>query len=608
MLLTEIAVQNVNGFPAAARLSLARGLNAVVTSQGELVRLVRALFFPGPDDSAVLCGGPAPRKAALTLHSADGTLWRLVRDFDAGRTLLRGDSSGGTPERVGDDPATIAALLRERAGLPPEEVVFGLLTLCGSDLPSRSAQKAAGKAQLSAYDQGERIVFQPDEARRKLPELRIELERAQRQEASQEALDGLQRQLEELDREDEPLRAAETEAAAHAARLQAMPQPGEGTAVLEAKVRRFPDLLARRDATLDDLRNRRLRLREEVESNAHVPPLWKEPLFLYGLAGGIALVALGIYLEAWWPWVLDIGAFGVAAFGAWRWVDRLEEVEEDRRRLTDMDEQERRIQKQFEQDAAPVYAAMRAFGVQTADDVLARLEEREMLEARYVAMMRDIGLRRRQPAQLERDQRRAALQSDIARREQVQQEIGYGRDVLVIRREIQACEEALSGAGGRAGWDPSDVLRPMVELAAQAVRVPVLPFMEGIRQRLAQYIAALTDNRFVGVRPGPQGSWHVVAASGASGPMSGLQPADRDLVFVGVRLAVVERVVVPLGLPLVFDEPSLLVDAPHRGLLVRMLKTLSAGTQVMVRAAAVPPPGVVDRVVHAGTAANPRAA
>ena len=115
-----------------------------------------------------------------------------------------------------------------------------------------------------------------------------------------------------------------------------------------------------------------------------------------------------------------------------------------------------------------------------------------------------------------------------------------------------------------------------------------------------QYLAALTDRRFTGVKPIAPGVYHPIALNGASGPLTGLPPADRDLIYLAVRLALAERGAVTLKLPLVVDEPTYLVVAAHRALFVRMLKALAAQTQIVVRAFDAPPPGIVDHVAGPG--------
>lgn len=597
MLLTELAVQNVRGFPASARLPLRPGLNALVARDADLVRLVRALLFPGPDDAETFTGEGTPSKAALTIEGRDGATWRLVRDFRGGRSLLRSDPATRQAVRVSDDPAGIQQHLQGTVGLPPEPILRAHLLLGEADLPSRLSRARRPPREVTLPPTATSTVGEalqsvtPDEARRRLPELRLELEKAERFEQAQDSLYGLQERLGQLRKAGEGLSTLDRELAALDQRLGAYARLNV-SAGLEARLRKFPEAASRRDGALAELKKKREELEQQLGPEPQLAELGRDQLVLGGILAGVGCSVGAVLVPLSLLWLGNLLAFGAAAFGAWRWVDGAEQAERDRRRLTDLDDLQKRVAHQYELETKPVLTAMRDLAVGTPEEVVQKLQERDLLEARRISMQRDLEQQRADPRIQALERERDAVESDFREREALVNAMGFTRDQGAIRRELDACEDAVQAAAGEP-----DPLPDAIERTAELVGADPRAVLEQLRDRLAQYLGALTDRRFVGLKPIAPGVCHAVAANGASGPLNGLPPADRDLIVVAVRLALAERGAALLALPLVLDEPTLLIDAAHRPLLVRMLKTLAAQTQIVVRAYEAPPPGIVDHVV-----------
>ena len=69
-----------------------------------------------------------------------------------------------------------------------------------------------------------------------------------------------------------------------------------------------------------------------------------------------AFVNIGLAPDGGVSWLLplDVAPFGLATFVAWKWVGQLETAEQERRKLGDYGELEKRIQKEFEKEAGAV--------------------------------------------------------------------------------------------------------------------------------------------------------------------------------------------------------------------------------------------------------------
>lgn len=600
MLITEIAVQNILGFPAAARIALKAGLNALVSRESDVAVLLRAILYPAPGDAEALTVRDAPtRKAAVTVVGRDGHSYRIVRDFAAGRTLLRSDPTTRQAVKITDDPAQLVEQLRTVVGLPGEELFRAHLALSAGDLPGRRrpVRPAASvrETTLPPHHQNAAPSEQPptiDEARRRLPELRSELEKIEGFEQIQDALYALQNRLSELSKGSEGAQELERQVAQYDARLDAFDRLVKDVSVgLETRIRKYPEAAARKDGALAELKKKR----GEYEARQGVVPsfaaLLRDQVLLAGLGAGLLCVVLALTVDTMF-WFLDLVGFGAAGFAGLRWVAQVEEADHDQRRLGDLVELEKRIHRQYELDTQPVVTAIRLLGVNNADEALARFEERDMIEARRSALVRELEMKLGDPKLLALEQERSAVEKELREREAVVNSVGFTRDAGLVRREILACEGVLDDGG------PVDPLPAAIEGVAAFAGLHPKALIDGLRDRLAQYLSALTDRRFIGVLPLGPGNYQIIAHGGASGPLLGLPPADRDLIYVAVRLALAERAAGPAKLPLFFDEPTLLVGAAHAALLVKMLKALGAVTQVVVRAFEPPPAGAVDHVAR----------
>lgn len=616
MLLSELAVQNVAGLPSPARIPLEGGLNAFVSRDADLIRVLRAVLYPELEHGRDLCAGDGPHKAACTVVGRDGATWRIVRDLGSGaQTLLRSDPQTRKAEKVSEDAAEIARLLVVSVGLPPEHAFRSIFSLSAADLPSGLQKKAAlaeaafealrasvaqgadvsregGAPPPSSLSGTESAVETPAQAKARLPQVRDELHRAESLERTQDAYYELQNEFAVMEKAGNPLRVMEAELLALTRKGEALvKRTAEIDAALEQKVRQYPGALTRRDTALAELTKKKTQIEESLGAERKFVDLARDPFVAGGVVAGVVATAMAVGLEMRNMWLVNLVAFGVAAFGAWRWVDGVQSDVSSRRRLADLTELGKRILTQYEAETKPVLALMASFGVPTSADLLQQITERDLVEARRVAAERELEIRRHDPQTLEDEANRAQVEARLRALEAEISALGFSRDAAVVRREFEALQPLADLA-----VDESDPLASVVESASLLCGMPPPAFVDSCKDRLAQYLSALTEQRFVGVLAIAPGVCHVVGASGASGPLSGLPAAHQDAIMVAVKLTFAERLGAPAEMPLFVDEPSLLVPAPHRMVFVKMLKALGTLTQVVIRAFDPPPPGLVDHV------------
>ena len=600
MVLLEIAAQGVRGLTLpGGRATLRAGYNVVAADGPVLRRLLEALLWPDPRDvETVPRAGSGPGGAGVrggvTVVGNDGVTYRLVRDLAAGCQLHRFDPERRSFSLVSQDLAGIARYLRGPVGLPDRSRFAALLTLSAAELPSRqpsSGLHAGAGAAIPA-----RKPLSPAQAQSRIAELRGELARAQAAEKLQYRMDGLQSRLFKLEEE---LRAGqkirEGLDAAEAALRELKPVRDAIASLrdVDARVAAFEKAAARRDETLAKVGEERQVLDAAAEGGGPAP-FWKDPRFLAGAgAGMVALVAgvagrsssqLGLRYLA----LLDIPAFGYAAWVALRWVGDLEEGERSGRRRRFMEERERKTLEQYERDTGEVRGIMKALGLSALADLkeaLGRLADAQAVAAEWRRRLEEYEAKpESRDARQQRDQVQAEIQAVEA---QLAGEAGgYVREPRSIEAEISRIESEAAApmpppVPAAAPLPPGvDPLKGLLERAAQELSTSPAGAVRALQKRLAEMVPVLSAQRLDGCVSDDRGNV-VVRSGGRAVPSLTLPAADRDVVFLALKLALMEQSVAA-GKTLAFSEDAFAVlpEASRRAA-ARLLKQAARGGQIL---------------------------
>ncbi len=615
VLLLEFAAQGVRGVaPAGGRAALRPGYNVVAAEGGALRRLLEALLLPDPRDGESLprAAGPgtgAPR-AGLTLVGHDRVTYRLVRDFAAGAQLHRFDPEKRAFALVSQDLAEIAAFLRTPVGVPAPGRLAALLTVAAAELPSKAGGGAlsGGGGALAASLAPPRAALTPEQARKRVGELTAELQRAEAAEKLQYQLDGLQARLFKLEealksgqRVQDGLAAAEAERAALEPVAAVAASLGDPAARLAAadKAR------ARRDEALARVAAERAGL-DEADARGAPAPLWRDPTLWAGVGAGGLFLALGLvgaaagsqlrYLA-----LLDLPAFAWAGLVAHRWIGGLEAFERQGRRRKVVDDWEQKVLDQHARDTAEVSAAAQALSLKDQKELreaLGRLAEADAALAEW----------RQRLAEWQGD---AQTTDALAERGKVEEELkavearlageagGFVRDVRTIEMEldkVRAEAEAAPAAAAPAAAEPAspvapppvravagppgDPLRGLLERAAAELGGSAAAVARGAATKASQALAALTLNRLSGVSADDRGNVQVTLG-GRPSPALSLPPPDRDLIWVALKLALLEQALAAAkATALVEDAFGGLSDGTRRTI-GRLLKQAAKAGQVV---------------------------
>ncbi|HEX9400891.1 MAG TPA: hypothetical protein VF912_12345, partial [Anaeromyxobacter sp.] len=371
MIILEFAAQGIRGVaPSGGRATLRPGYNVMPADGATLRRLLEALFYPDPKDADALpraTGGPAnaPVRAGLTIVGNDRVTYRLVRDFTAGAQLHRFDPERRSFALVSQNLAEIGQVMQKTIGVPPPGRLGALLSLAAADLPS----KQGGAATLpSAAPQ--RASLTPEQGRKRIDALKVELAKAKIAEKLQYQLDGLQSKLfklEEALRGGAKIREGLETAEAARADVEAAARVAAKLGDAEAKLDAFDKATAKREEAQGKVVAEREAL-AAADAVGAPRPFWHDPLFWAGAGAGLLVAAVALLgaspqSDLRYVALLDMPAFGWAGWVALRWVGALEDWERVARRRRVVDDWEKKVEAQYGRDAVEIREAVMALGV-----------------------------------------------------------------------------------------------------------------------------------------------------------------------------------------------------------------------------------------------------
>jgi hypothetical protein len=602
VLLLEFAAQGIRGVaPSGGRATLRPGYNVVAADGAALRRLLEALLYPDPRDVDVLAraqGAPGggPVRAGLTLVGDDRITYRLVRDFNAGCQLHRFDPEKRAFAPVSQDLAEIAGLLRSPIGIPSAKRLAALLSLSTAELPSKAT---GGLGTSPALPAAVRPTLSGEGARKRLEELRVELARAKVAEKLQEQLDAHQSRLFKLE---EALksgqRVQDALAAAVAERAALEPVAATATSLGDPQVRfgvyeKSSAKRAEADARIAAEREAIV----EAQARGAPPPVWTSPPFLAGVVGGLALLVAGLaagdsdlrYLS-----LLDIPAFGWSAWLALHWIDAQEAWGRIGRRGQVVDAWEAKVQAQFARDAGAVNAALQALGFTKPSELKDALE-------RLAAAEQGVAEARQRLTEWEADaqttdalaeQRKVEAEMRAVETKLSEQAGGFVRDVQAVESElarvqaeaaapqVQSAVVAAAPVRSTIAVAASEPLRGLLERAAVELGGSPASVARTVASKASQAVAGFTLNRLTGVSSDDRGNVQVVSG-GRPVPAMSLPPAERDLVFLALRLALLDQALASDKSVAILEDVFVGLSDTVRRTAGRMLKAMAKQGQVI---------------------------
>lgn len=600
MLLLELAVQGVRGFSAPARISLRQGLwhlQPTSAAASPIPPLLVALLYPeGRGEDAALATEKGAR-AALTFQATDGRVYRVLREFGRASVLEQWHPAEKRFSAVSSDAREMAQFLRATAGIPTRTAFVELLTLSPGMLPSRKGRKgpdAGGKGAGSGLGHAGAVEPAADvgAAKAKLAALQRELDSSGQIDRIQFELDGLAQEMDGLDqilKSVGALRESVQQLEHAVQRAPSVESLGLGGDLVQ-RCQRLEHFATRRDDALAQLEVELDAERGRAQQSAWVEPLHRDPRFLAGIGLGIVVLAAGAFLQGMGRYValLDIPAFGFAAMLALRHVDALQSAERSVKRGDRLETRREKILSDYAQDVAPVQAAQKALGVQSAEEVVEVMSRKPRL-------FEQLHEQRAQLADAESDPQwqgaTARHHTVVAERERLNAAMselagGYIRDVREVERELARVQESIALAmRQRSGAVPTDDGQGSFEDFGPALMNLATDWIPGgfdnlagpLAERMGQYLGALTDKQCTAAEFDHEGRLFIYVG-GDRKPVGELSAAWADAAYLSLRLTLCERI--GAALPFLLED-GVLRDAAKFPVFGRMVKGLSAQTQVV---------------------------
>ena len=596
MVITELTVQGVRGFSPSAEVALRPGHNVLKPPAAEtpsLGGLIAALCFSDGrgTDASFLAPGQRSGKVGLTFLGNDQVTYRLVRTLGGGGVLER--VGAGASSTVSEEATEIGQFLRAQVGLPPRAALLGLFIFAPSQLPSRGAiAKPAGPTRAAASSSPPIDVAATQE---RLTELVKEYQQSKEVDELQRRVDAVTGDLFELEGQlkgADGLRAAIVEAERAAAGAPSIEQL-ELPADIVSRAERFPQLLARRDEALAKIDAEREAIPAAPAPSA-VEPIFRNPQFLAGVGGGLAFLLLGLFLHGYPRYValFDIPAFGYAALLALKYVEELQGTTRVSRKGDYLAIREKRVRDEFEAEGGQVKGALQKARVESVSELVELLAR----GAQYLDKVRSL---KDQLLALEQDPAYAAAfeKAKVLKAEQetlnaqLAEKGTFVRELREVEREIGRARETLSRAkspvaaplvedSAVAGPTLVDPCPAVLKLAADLFAADLSSTCALLKDRCGQYLAALTDKRCTALEWDFEGRAALVVA-GKRMPAGGLPGRDLDLLYLALRLTVIERYSARFKAPVVIEDFFAAVDPAKLALLGKMLRSLGALTQLL---------------------------
>ncbi|HEY8206431.1 MAG TPA: chromosome segregation protein SMC [Myxococcaceae bacterium] len=613
MYLLEFQAQGVKGCSPTLRAPLKPGfvvLKPPASPPPPMLALVPAIFYAdGRGQDASFATEGAKGKVGFTMLGNDQVTYRLLRELGGAGVLQKLNKATTTFEPVTDSASDIGTYLRATVGLPSRSAYEQIFTFTAAQMPSKRPRAVkGGAAALGATPARPSMAHQiPVEAASDIPaaqakvvELEKELKLSKDIEQLQFQQDGLTRQMDDLEAKmkgSEGLRASLEEA-----RQAAASAPDEVALGLPADIahraQRYPDAVQRRDEAMAKLGTEPADESGGSAPPASVEPLWKNQHFQIGTGLGALFMIGGVLLSGYARAIalLDIPAFAFAALTAIKHVEELQGASRSSKKGNMRAQREKKINDSFDAEVAPVKAAMKALGVDAAADVARLLEQKPLLLQKVQELEEQIQAWEAEPANRQMAAEHAKLKRQVDDiNQKLTEQGGYIRDLREVERELQRTRESIQMAqGGGSKSTPVPAQLPsapgstseledpgpsLMRLASDLFQSDVPTLAGLIRDRSNQYFSALTDRRYSGLEQDHIGAITAVS-QGKKLKVGAIPSRDMDLLFLSLRLTLVEKYSAKAKVPVLLDDGMGVEDA-KLGLLSRMLKHLGTLTQVI---------------------------
>jgi uncharacterized protein YhaN len=256
---------------------------------------------------------------------------------------------------------------------------------------------------------------------------------------------------------------------------------------------------------------------------------------------------------------------------------------------------EKKLTDEFQMSQTMVDHAIDRLGVNSPEEFLA-------LAAKAAQFQNQLGALELEEADVRSDPEFIGVAESYARLKAEQEALnaelqamsgGFVREVREIEREIQRIKEPappVKSSVSSVGFAPvatapteswEDPMPPLLMIATDLFATDVPSLWSVLHDRASQYITALTDRRYHAMTVDANGR-ATIEAPGRTIPARELPGKDLDLIYLALRLTLIEKAAPANKLPVVIEDTfNTVIDGPRQPLFGRMVKHLGSLTQVL---------------------------
>lgn len=585
MVILDFALQGIRDLKAAVRLRLQSGYNALVCPQVKaetvILGFLETLFPTGFDQKTQAMVTAAGSGGGLTLMAADGTTFRIKRDFKTGAAQLMEFKKGTkTFAPLADTAKDIEQVLRARLSLPSRAVFESVFVLRPKDLPSQAAlpnaddeQSANVKIDPETLRARLRVVEEQLKALDDIANLEFELDGLQKQRfAIADRLKALQFDQSSLDEVQEQTKRI--------AFLDVLPEDFQDqfNEYLKAKHKRDTDL-ERWQAEREII--------EHTERVVDVAPVMNDWRLWTGLAVGIVACAAAIGLDGIFRYLalLDIPAFGLSTFVLYQHLSQREEREGGKRKIRFSNERRERILAKDAELISKVESLLQQTDLAEPQDVVKGLKLRQEVRERLAALKTTQKSAAENPEVLELTKQHTSLSQSIAAlEERLANTAANPVDGMILREEAKKLKEQLGPYLEPVSLE-MESQNPLGETwlraAADLLLTDAPSAVKTVSERASLLLRAMSENRLAGVQLEPKGAIQIRSAQGNVSAWGDMPDAVKDLTYLALRAGLVLAIDQRSRAPMVCGDVAGKLASSGSATTQMLLETLAAAGQLL---------------------------
>ena len=463
-----------------------------------------------------------------------------------------------------------------------------------------------------------------EEKEKRLEKLKSEMVQHKEVEEIQFEIGGLEGKVFELEKEKEKIKKFDIEIKKLDAELDKYRSFRNLPDNIEQRIGQYDSLQENRSRDLDGLDQKLAQVDEDVRFLAAQPKFWQVNLF----KGGAGVMAAGVVLMVLLPknlqWVfglVTVAGLGMVGYTLWQYLSQVTKKSEATQTLARLEEQRKTTSKDYDVKGAVVKKLMEQTKCDQTDEL------KEMLHT-YIELDKnrnDLSKKKKElvvALDVERlNREEAELKAQISvLDEKLKKYGGLGLDSSETRNEIEQLEFAISRARQlgllgpkQAGVQATQFEAPKpdayttsppidsgkTQMGSQAQRMQQ-PFWERILEssgrllglssdemykqvsvRANLYLQAFSGKRYQEFRKDGDLIQVRFADMGQEVELKQLGKSGMDIVYLALKLVVLEMLVSKYQFPVLIDEPYLNMDETRTASIAKTLKRLSQKTQVV---------------------------